>query len=177
MQLESNFRLILNSSAFTDFAGIIPNLHSSTLSHLHSLPPSRSGVPRGPGLPKPLQRLRGLVRPVPTPGERMLAWSTGWDPGGSRPQGRAAFTERRRGKNVFVPKAGNLKQSLCWWIAYLFVQAVLQDQGEAHLCNASELSVLESTSIYKILLLLLASKVGFILQRCNLNKSEDDFKM
>jgi len=62
-------------------------------------------------------------------------------------------------------------------MVYLFVQAVLQDQGEMHLWNALELSMLESTSLYNLLLLLLASKVGFILQRCYLNKSEDDFKM
>lgn len=62
-------------------------------------------------------------------------------------------------------------------MVYLFVQAVLQDQGETHLWNALELAVLESISLYKLLLLLLASKVGFILQRCYLNKSEDDLKM
>lgn len=37
--------------------------------------------------------------------------------------------------------------------------------------------VLETISVYRLLLLLLASELDFILQRCHLNKSEDYFKM
>lgn len=80
----------------------------------------------------------------------MLAQSPGcdpYDPDVPRPQGRAAPTEGRRGKDTFVPRAGNFK-AVSLLIDCLFVQAMLHDQGEKHLVNARGLPVLETISVY-----------------------------
>lgn len=177
MQLEFNFSLVLNNSTFTDFTGISPNLHPSKLYHLHSLPPSRSRVTTGLGLLKSLQRLHFLGQ----------SWLHTWE-NGCLPKAQAVIhmIHMYHGPRaeLLSQKGGEERTHLSlklaiWsslsvdrWSIILYKQCYKTKEK----CMWGR-PVSETISVYRLLLLLLASELGFILQRCHLNKSEDCFKM